>query len=403
MRTRRERNSAVPASRLRNLWGCVIHGMRIPIFIASSPAARMEVLPGSGEDSIAIAAGSRVKRQAATFLILAVLGVVAVLLSLSWSSVSIPVGQVIAILAGGEADRGTWETIVMDIRLPRVLTAILVGTGLGLAGLQMQTVFRNPLASPFTLGVSSGASLGVALVILVSPTSAEVFSGVGSGFLDNLGTVAGAAVGAAAVLSIMLAVASRIRDMVVVLLLGVVMASLVGAIVTILIFFSNEQQTRQFVEWGLGSFSRVRWGEMSFMSAAIGIAVVVAILTTKPLNALLLGENYAQSMGLNVKWARVIIMGSASLMAGAVVAYAGPIGFLGIAIPHIARGIFGTSDHRILVPGSVLVGVTVALACGILAELPNSSLNLPINAATALFGGPVAIWVLLKARRGFAL
>ena len=355
------------------------------------------------EDSIAIAAGSRVKRQMATFLFLAVLGVVAVLLSLSWSSVSIPLGQVLTILVGGEPDRGTWETIVMDIRLPRVLTAILVGTGLGLAGLQMQTVFRNPLASPFTLGVSSGASLGVALVILVSPTSADVFSGVGSSFFDNLGTVAGAAVGAAVVLSIMLAVASRVRDMVVVLLLGVVMASLVGAIVTILIFFSNEQQTRQFVEWGLGSFSRVRWGEMPFMSASICIAVAVAILTTKPLNALLLGENYAQSMGLNVKWARVIIMGSASLMAGAVVAYAGPIGFLGIAIPHIARGIFGTSDHRVLVPGSVLVGVTVALACGILAELPNSSLNLPINAATALFGGPVAIWVLLKARRGFAL
>ena len=402
MQTPRDRNSTGPVSWRRNLWGCVIHATRIPIFMAAAPA-RMENLPESGEDTIGIAVGSRVKRQMATFLILAVLGVVAVLLSLSWSSVSIPVGQVLTILAGGEADRGTWETIVMDIRLPRVLTAILVGTGLGLAGLQMQTVFRNPLASPFTLGVSSGASLGVALVILVSPTSAEIFSGVGSSFLDNLGTVAGAAVGAAAILSIMLAVASRVRDMVVVLLLGVVMASLVGAIVTILIFFSNEQQTRQFVEWGLGSFSRVRWGEMPFMAASICMAVVVAILTTKPLNALLLGENYAQSMGLNVKWARVIIMGSASLMAGAVVAYAGPIGFLGIAIPHIARGIFGTSDHRVLVPGSVLVGVTVALACGILAELPNSSLNLPINAATALFGGPVAIWVLLKARRGFAL
>ena len=142
---------------------------------------------------------------------------------------------------------------------------------------------------------------------------------------------------------------------------------------------------------------------MPFLSSSIGVALVLAVITTKPLNALLLGESYAQSMGLNVRRARVVIMGSASLMAGAVVAYAGPIGFLGIAIPHIARGIFGTSDHRILVPGSLLVGVVIALACGILAELPNSSLNLPINAATALFGGPVAIWVLLKARRGFAL
>ena len=355
------------------------------------------------QDYVQVDAGSHVGRQSATFACLAILGVVAILVSLSWSSVGIPVDQVVTILLGGEAQKGTWETIVMDIRLPRVLTAMLVGTALGLAGLQMQTVFRNPLASPFTLGVSSGASLGVALVILVNPTSSEIFSGVGGDFFTNIGTVAGAALGAAATLSIMLMVASRVGDMVVVLLLGVVMASLIGAIVTILIFFANEQQTREFVEWGLGSFNRVRWGEMPFLSSSVGVAVIMAILTIKPLNALLLGDNYARSMGLNVKWARVIIMGSASLMAGAVVAYAGPIGFLGIAIPHIARGIFGTSDHRVLVPGSILVGIAVALACGILAELPSSSLNLPINAATALFGGPVAMWVLLKARRGFAL
>ena len=289
--------------------------------------------------------------------------------SLSWSSVSIPVDQVVTILLGREAEKSTWETIVMDIRLPRVLTAMLVGTALGLAGLQMQTVFRNPLASPFTLGVSSGASLGVALVILVSPTSLEVFSGIGDSLVRQSGYSYGGGLGAAATLSIMLMVASRVGDMVVVLLLGVVMASLVGAIVTILIFFANEQQTREFVEWGLGSFNRVRWGEMPFLSSSIGVAVIMAVLTLKPLNALLLGDNYARSMGLNVTWARVVIMGSASLMAGAVVAYAGPIGFLGIAIPHIARGIFGTSDHRILVPGSVLVGIAVALACGC---LPNS-------------------------------
>ena len=370
---------------------------------ATSAPTQPERMPDAGDDRVAIDTGSRAKRQLSIFVLLALLGVGAILLSLSWSSVNIPVDQVLAILLGGEAEKGSWQTIVMDIRLPRVLTGMMVGTALGLAGLQMQTVFRNPLASPFTLGVSSGASLGVALVILVSPASAEIFSGVGSGIFNNLGTVAGAALGAAAVLAIMLMVASRVGDMVVVLLLGVVMASLIGAIVTILIFFANEQQTREFVEWGLGSFNRVRWDEMPFLSSSIGVALVLAVVTTKPLNALLLGESYAQSMGLNVRRARVVIMGSASLMAGAVVAYAGPIGFLGIAIPHIARGIFGTSDHRILVPGSLLVGVVIALACGILAELPNSSLNLPINAATALFGGPVAIWVLLKARRGFAL
>ena len=376
--------------------------MSVPNSTTSTPTGRNPVQDAE-QANLPIDAGSHAGRQSATFACLVVLGVVAILVSLSWSSVGIPVDQVVTILIGGEAQKGTWETIVMDIRLPRVLTAVLVGTALGLAGLQMQTVFRNPLASPFTLGVSSGASLGVALVILVNPTSSEIFSGVGGDFFTNLGTVAGAALGAAATLSIMLMVASRVGDMVVVLLLGVVMASLIGAIVTILIFFANEQQTREFVEWGLGSFNRVRWGEMPFLSSSVGVAVIMAILTIKPLNALLLGDNYARSMGLNVKRARVIIMGSASLMAGAVVAYAGPIGFLGIAIPHIARGIFGTSDHRVLVPGSVLVGIAVALACGILAELPSSSLNLPINAATALFGGPVAMWVLLKARRGFAL
>ncbi|MXX53594.1 MAG: iron ABC transporter permease [Dehalococcoidia bacterium] len=376
--------------------------MSVPNSTTSTPT-RPESAQDAEQDYVQVDAGSHARRQAATFACLAVLGVIAITASLSWSSVSIPVDQVVTILLGGEAQKSTWETIVMDIRLPRVLTAMLVGTALGLAGLQMQTVFRNPLASPFTLGVSSGASLGVALVILVSPTSLEVFSGIGGSLFANLGTVTGAALGAAATLSIMLMVASRVGDMVVVLLLGVVMASLIGAIVTILIFFANEQQTREFVEWGLGSFNRVRWGEMPFLSSSIGVAVIMAVLTLKPLNALLLGDNYARSMGLNVTWARVVIMGSASLMAGAVVAYAGPIGFLGIAIPHIARGIFGTSDHRILVPGSILVGIGVALACGILAELPSSSLNLPINAATALFGGPVAMWVLLKARRGFAL
>ena len=376
--------------------------MNVPESTTSTPS-RTETVQDAEHGYVQVDAGAHTRRQLVTFACLLILGVIAVLVSLSWSSVGIPVDQVVTILLGGEAQKSTWEIIVMDIRLPRVLTAMLVGTALGLAGLQMQTVFRNPLASPFTLGVSSGASLGVALVILVSPTSAEIFSGVGGSFFTNLGTVAGAALGAAATLSIMLIVASRVGDMVVVLLLGVVMASLIGAIVTILIFFANEQQTREFVEWGLGSFNRVRWGEMPFLSSSIGVAVILAVFTLKPLNALLLGDNYARSMGLNVKWARVIIMGSASLMAGSVVAYAGPIGFLGIAIPHIARGIFGTSDHRILIPGSILVGIAVALACGILAELPSSSLNLPINAATALFGGPVAMWVLLKARRGFAL
>lgn len=330
---------------------------------------------------------------------LILLSLIAFLLSLSWSSVPIPLSQVLAVLVGGAAEKESWHTIIMDIRLPRTLTAVAVGIGLGLSGLQMQTLFRNPLASPFTLGVSSGASLGVALVLIVFPVTIG-YGTIGGGLLGNLGTVAGAAIGAFAVLAIMLAVASRVQDMTTVLLFGVVIGALISAVVTILVFFADEQRTREFVEWGFGSFHKVRWNEIPFFLTVIGIGAAIATLAIKYLNALLLGENYAQSMGLNIQRARLIIMTSAALLAGAVVAYAGPIGFLGIAIPHLARGLFGTSDHRILVPASIWIGIVLALACGILAEMPGSSLTLPINAATALFGAPVALWVLLQARQG---
>ena len=330
---------------------------------------------------------------------LILLSLIAFLLSLSWSSVPIPLPQVVTVLVGGAVEKESWHTIVIDIRLPRTLTAVAVGIGLGLSGLQMQTLFRNPLASPFTLGVSSGASLGVALVLIVFPVTIG-YGAIGGGLLGNLGTVAGAAIGAFAVLAIMLAVAARVQDMTTVLLFGVVIGALISAVVTILVFFADEQRTREFVEWGFGSFHKVRWNEIPFFLTVIGIGAAIAALAIKYLNALLLGENYAQSMGLNIQRARLTIMTSAALLAGAVVAYAGPIGFLGIAIPHLARGLFGTSDHRILVPASIWIGIVLALACGILAEMPGSSLSLPINAATALFGAPVALWVLLRARRG---
>ena len=330
---------------------------------------------------------------------LALLGIFAFLLSLSWSTVHIPLTQLLTILAGGTGEKETWRTIVMDIRLPRVITATAVGIGMGLSGLQMQTLFRNPLASPSTLGVSAGASLGVALIVIALPVTVG-YGAIGSGLLGNLGTVAGAALGAFAVLAIMLAVAARVQDLTTVLLLGVVIGALVSAVVTILVFFADEQRTREFIEWGFGSFQKVRWPEIPFFLTVIGLGATIAVLSTKDLNALLLGENYAQSMGLNLQRARLIIMTSAALMEGAVVAYAGPIGFLDIAIPHLARRLFATSDHRILVPGSILIGIVLALACGILAEMPGSSLTLPINAATSLFGAPIALWVLLRARRG---
>lgn len=346
-------------------------------------------------------------RTLVAFSLLVAVFILAVLLSLSWSSVRVPWDEVARILLGRQAERDAWTTIVLDIRLPRVITATLVGVALGLAGLQMQAVFRNPLASPYTLGVVSGASLGAALVIIVLPgltvglyRDGATASGLAQA-LSGVGLVFGAALGAGVILLAMLVVASIVRDMVIVLLLGVVLSALIGALVTVLVFFADPNQTRVFVEWGFGSFQRVRWGDVPLFAAAVGMGTVVATLSMKQLNALLMGENYARSMGLNVRRARTLTLTSASILAGAVVAFAGPIAFLGIAIPHITRGIFGSADHRILVPGSALTGASVALGCGLLAEMPNSNLTLPVNAATAIVGGPIAFWVLLRMRRGW--
>jgi len=345
----------------------------------------------------------RARPRAILFIMLAVLGIAVFLLSLSWSSVSIPIDEIVRILLGYEPERAAFRTIIMDIRLPRVLTAMLVGAALGIAGLQMQTTFRNPLADPFTLGVLSGASFGAAITIIFVPmflgsiSATEQFMAIG--ILGNLSTVAGSTLGAAAILGLMLLLASQVRDMTIVLLAGLVVASLLEAIVTVFVFFADRERTRAFVEWGLGSFYRVRWDEMPFLATAILVGLLAAWLTSKALNSLLLGENYAQSMGLNIRQARLLILGSASLMAGAVVAYCGPIGFLGIAVPHLARGLFGTSDNRVLVPATILIGMVLALACGILAEVPGSAITLPLNAATALFGGPIALWILFRMRK----
>lgn len=340
----------------------------------------------------------RISRHLLLLLGLLLAGVSMGLLALSWSTVYIPVEQVFRVLLGGEAERQSWTTIVRDIRLPRVATSALVGIGLGLAGLQLQTLFRNPLASPFTLGVSAGASLGVALVVIAIPSGLAYGIG-GGGVLGHLGTVAGAGIGAMAVLMLMMAVAARVREMTTVLLFGVVIGALVSALVTVLVYFADAQRTRQFIEWGFGSFHRVRRADLLYLTFAICGGALITAAIAKQLNVLLLGENYAQSLGLDVQRTRMWILISASLLAGTVTAYAGPIGFLGIAIPHLARGLFGTSDHRVLVPATVLIGALLAIGCGILAELPGSSLTLPINAATALFGAPIALWILMRARQ----
>ncbi len=333
-------------------------------------------------------------------LLLGVLCIVLFLATLALGTVDIPVLQVLTILLGGEAEQPAWRTIVMDLRLPRALTAVLCGAALAISGLQMQTVFRNPLADPFILGVSAGAGLGVALVIFTGAGATAAFAA--GGLLGNSSIVVAAASGAAVVLAIMLMVSAWARDPVVTLIVGVVLGAFINAVVTVFIYFADDARTRAFIDWGFGSFQRLTWSELLVFIPVVVTGLLLSVATTKQLNALLLGENYARTMGVSVGTARAAILATSALMAGTVVAYAGPIGFLGIAVPHIARGLLGTSDHRRLMPATILGGAAVGLACGLVAELPRTTLSLPLNAATALFGAPIVLWVLFRIRRGIA-
>lgn len=336
------------------------------------------------------------RRRTLALLALAAGCVILLLLTLLWGSVSVPSREVVRILLGEES-QPAWESIVLQLRLPRALAAALIGAALGLAGLEMQTVFRNPLAEPFILGVSAGASLGVAMVVLAGGGALDLF-GV-RGLLGALGMVGAAAVGAGVILALMLLVSSRVAEVSVVLVLGVVLAAIVGALVTLLVFFADPERTRAFVEWGFGSFARVTLEDLGILAPILGLGAGLAALSIKDLNALLLGEGYARTLGISIPAARLRILGSASLLSAATVAFAGPIGFLGIAVPHLARGLFATADHRVLLPATLLFGALFGLGCGLLAELPGSATLFPVNAATALLCGPVVFWVLLRLAR----
>lgn len=325
--------------------------------------------------------------------------VLAMMATLAWGSESIPLSDVFAAIVGGDVDNVTRQ-IVVELRLPRALTALAVGAALGVTGLQTQTVFRNALADPYVLGVSAGASLGAALTILVADPS------VGFG-VETAGSrwalVVSAALGAGAVFSVMIVVSAWVRDSVVVLVLGVMLAALVGAVTTILVFFADAERTRAFVEWGLGSFKRVTWDDLAVLLPVVGVGSIAALASVKQMNAMMLGDDYSRSVGMSVRRSRVFVLSSAALIAGATVAFTGPIGFLGIAVPHLARATLKTSDHKVLVPACVLIGAGLALACGFLAEMPGTSVVFPLNAATALIGAPVVFWVLLRMRGGLSI
>lgn len=336
------------------------------------------------------------KRNAWLFLALG-LGVAFLLLAnVCLGSATLSLGDVWAALTGGESSSAVMRQIVVDFRLPRALTALLAGAVLAVSGLLMQTMFRNPLADPFVLGVNSGASLGVAIVLLVlAPAGVSLTEGLEVG--GHLLVVLAATGGAAVVLGVVLAFAQRV-DVMSLLILGLMLSYGVGAIVSILMYFSMAERIQSFFTWSYGSFGNVAWSQMRVFGACTLGGAIATLFLSKPLDAMLMGERFAESLGTRVKLIRIVSLGLASVMAGTVTGFCGPIGFLGIAAPHLCRYLFKTAQHRILIPASLLGGAGIALASDLVAKAPGFDGSLPLNAVTALVGSPVIIVALIRQR-----
>jgi iron complex transport system permease protein len=333
------------------------------------------------------------------FLLLLFLLLLAFALSLALGSVSIPLEQVVRILLGGEADKASWGTILFDFRLPKAVTAALVGAALAVAGLQMQTLFRNPLADPFILGISSGASLGVALVVLGIGVGGALTFVSGLSVFGNLTLAVAASLGAGSVLGAVLLISRRVQNTLTLLVIGLMFGYLASAVVTLLIYFSQPERVQVFSLWSSGSFGGVTWEQMVVFAPVTLLGLGLAFVMVKPLNALLLGDEYARSLGLNVRRARFWIILSASLLAGVSTAFCGPIWFIGVAVPHVARSLLNTADHRALLPASLLMGASFALFADIIAQLPGSQHVLPLNVVMSLFGVPIILWIILRQRQ----
>lgn len=313
---------------------------------------------------------------------------VLMILSISLGSVTISFVDVLKILLGIETQNSAHYNILFSYRLPKTLTSVFAGAALGFAGLQMQTLFRNPLAGPFVLGISSGASLGVALLVLL---------GVGvNGVLAYWGMAISSIIGSLAVLLMVVVVSIRLKDSMSLLLVGLMFGAFTSAIVSVMQYFSTADDIQNFLFWTFGATGNLSWTELQIFIPIIIIGIILGYWQAKPLNALLMGENYAQSMGLRIKNVRLFLVISTSILAGIVTAFCGPIAFLGLAVPHISRILFKTSNHFVLIPATLLLGACLLIICDIIAQVPFSDLILPINAVTSLFGAPVVIWLILR-------
>ena len=321
--------------------------------------------------------------------------IVCFIINISLGSVSIPFKDVLSSLISSSTNE-SWNYIIVDYRLPKSLTAIIAGGGLAVAGLLMQTLFRNPLAGPFVLGLSSGASLGVAILIL----GASTFGGAVGGFLlHSWGLVFASALGSFLVLLAVMAVALRVKDTMAILIIGLMFGSVTGAVVSVLSYFSDAEQLQQYIFWSFGSLGNMSWLSLFILSTSFIIGILISITCIKSLNILLLGENYAKSMGLNFKRTTFLIILATSILAGGITAFAGPIAFIGLAVPHLTRQFITTSNHKILLPAVLLCGSILMLICDTIAQIPFSEYTLPINAITSLFGAPIVIWLLVRKRK----
>ncbi|WP_435803491.1 FecCD family ABC transporter permease [Polaribacter sp.] len=332
------------------------------------------------------------------FILLSVFLVVLFFMNISLGSVSIPLHEIFNFLTGNSTSKESWDIILFNFRIPKAITAILVGSGLSISGLLMQTLFRNPLAGPFVLGISSGASLGVALLILGSSVFGGFFL---TSSVSNWSLPIASSLGAFLVLSAVIIAANKVRNTMSILIIGLMFGSLTSAVISVLAYFSEAAQIQQYLFWSFGSLGNLSWNEISVFIFIYIFGLSATLTIIKPLNSFLLGENYAKSLGINIKKSRIIILLITSLLTGVITAFSGPIAFVGLAVPHIARMFFTTSNHKILIPATAIIGAIILLICDAIAQLPTSEFTLPINAITSLFGAPVVIWLLMRKKKIF--
>lgn len=333
------------------------------------------------------------------FSLLALLMLMLFILDIGLGQISIPLKEVFKSLIGQEASKETWQYIIVNFRLPKAITAILVGIGLSISGLLMQTMFRNPLAGPDVLGLSSGSSLGVAFVVLGSSFLPSIFSSL---IMSSYGIIIASCLGSFVVLSAVFVVSQRLRNTMSILIVGLMFGSFTSAFVGVLTYFSTAEQLQKFTFWSLGNLGNLSWTSIIVLTVSVLIGLFLSLVSIKSLDALLLGENYAKSLGLNFKRARLTIILATSILAGSITAFAGPIAFIGLAVPHIAKLTFQTSSHKILFWSTLLLGAIIMLFCDIISQVPGTDIILPINAITSIIGAPVVIWLLIGNRKMIA-